>query len=168
MLVILGDFNAGQRFNQTTPDSEIGIIRGFETSQQNDDLFDAHMMLGERATHVGGRELDRILVASPLQPRIASIETRQDLSIRSEEDSGCDGVCYDEPIASQDLSDHFPLVLTLTPALIVEEPVDDEPVDDEPGTEETLNARLASIEAEIQELRREIEEIKQLILELHE
>jgi hypothetical protein len=46
-LVVLGDFNAGQNFNQTSSGSEIGIIRGFQTPSQDDDLFDAHQLLGD-------------------------------------------------------------------------------------------------------------------------
>lgn len=114
-LVVLGDFNTGQRFNQTSPDGDMGIIRGLSTSDQDDDLFDAHQLLGQRATHVSGRELDRVLVSPSLQDNdgleLMSIETRRDLAIIGTEDRGR-GVDYSKSISEQDLSDHFPLVAT--------------------------------------------------------
>jgi hypothetical protein len=51
-LIILGDFNTGLRFQEVAPGSEMGIIRGFQTSTTTDDLFDTHQMLNLRETHV--------------------------------------------------------------------------------------------------------------------
>ncbi len=116
-LIILGDFNAGQKFNQTTPDSEIGIIRGFQTEDEDDDLFDVDQKLGNRTTHVSGKEFDRILLSPSLVDEkeldFKSVETRCALAIRGEPDQGA-GVDYDFPEDEQDLSDHFPLIVTLT------------------------------------------------------
>lgn len=118
-LVILGDFNVGIRFEETTPDSDIGIIRGFQTEDTDDDLFDAHQKLGNRKTHVSGKELDRVLLSPSLVDLqgldFQSVENRQDLAIHGNADQG-GGVDYDLPEEEQDLSDHFPLVVTLSEA----------------------------------------------------
>ncbi len=115
-IVILGDFNARQPFNQTTPDSELGIIRGFQTPMTTDDLFDAHARLIQQGTHISGRALDRVLLSPSLLDatswRLASVATRRDLVIRGRVDAG-QGVDYAQPFDEQDLSDHFPLVVTL-------------------------------------------------------
>ena len=114
-LILLGDFNVGQRFNQTSPEGTMGIIRGFGTSATDDDLFDAHQWLGERATHVSGRELDRILVSPALLDeaglKLSAIDVHPDLSIRGDEDEGRQ-VNYLLPADEQDLSDHYPLIAT--------------------------------------------------------
>lgn len=111
-LIVLGDFNASQRFNQTTPDSEIGVIRGFATETETDDLFDAHERLADRSTHVSGSELDRILLSPSLADRMLDVDTARQLAVRGAEDRRT-GVDYGQPQSDQDLSDHFPLVLSL-------------------------------------------------------
>ena len=115
-LIVLGDLNASLAFNETTPESDIGIIRGFGTPSRADDLFDAHERLNNRRTHASGRELDRILLAPSLVDdagwTLDSITTRRDLSIRGDSDR-LNRVDYDLPDHEQDLSDHFPLIVTL-------------------------------------------------------
>lgn len=180
-LIILGDFNASQRFNQTTPDSEMGIIRGFETPSQADDLFDAHVQLGDRSTHVGGSELDRILLSPSLVGYLTEVETHPELAIMGSEDSGA-GVDYSLPRDEQDLSDHFPLVVTLdlgttaptaapTPASTpVGAPTDtssNPPSSNPTGDEvQALLDELERVEAEIQRLTEEVEQIRLLLEEL--
>jgi endonuclease/exonuclease/phosphatase family metal-dependent hydrolase len=117
-LIVLGDFNIGLRFAATTPTSDIGVIRGLHTEGADDDLFDAHASLSaeDRKTHVGGKELDRVLLSPALTDGtgldFASIANRSDLSIRGETDESA-GVNYDLDEEEQDLSDHFPLIVTL-------------------------------------------------------
>jgi endonuclease/exonuclease/phosphatase family metal-dependent hydrolase len=119
-LVILGDLNASLAFNETTPNSDIGIIRGFGTPSRADDLFDAHERLANRRTHVSGRELDRVLLSPSLVDTtgltLNTVTTRRDLAIRGEVDR-LDRVDYSQPDAEQDLSDHFPLLITLDDAM---------------------------------------------------
>jgi endonuclease/exonuclease/phosphatase family metal-dependent hydrolase len=114
-LIVLGDLNASLAFNETTPDSDIGILRGFDTPSRDDDLFDVHQRLANRRTHVGGQELDRILLAPSLVDdegtTLKSVEIRRDLAIRGQVDPS-NRVDYRLSESEQDLSDHFPLVVT--------------------------------------------------------
>ena len=112
-VIVLGDFNIGLSFNSTNPSSDIGIIRGFDTPETDDDLYDTQQNLVDRATHVSNRPLDRILLSPTLVDgtglTFTEIETRPDLAIRGSEDGSRD-VDYSKPIEEQDLSDHYPLV----------------------------------------------------------
>ena len=167
-LILLGDFNAGQRFNQTTPDSDIGIIRGFQTDTESDDLFDTHRALGDRATHVSNRELDRILISPALLDetglQFVSVDTRRDLAIRGSQDRG-DGVAYQKPTREQDLSDHYPLVATFAlPGSEAPKP----PVLDQEGLKAELLAELERIEAELTRLTADLEDVRSLIEALEE
>lgn len=116
-IIVLGDFNTKQAYAQTTENSEMGKIRGFETADTSDDLQDAHRVLVNRATHTGGSELDRILYSDthqtedPLQ--LVSMVNHRDLAIVGLPDNER-GVSYHLPASKQDLSDHFPLVATFT------------------------------------------------------
>ncbi len=116
-LIVLGDLNVGLRFNETTPDSDIGTLRGFATDDRQDDLFDCHQLLdGQgRRTHVSGRELDRVLISSDLRDGqgydLVDVSCRPDLAIRGRgPDEGRD-VAYRLPTREQDLSDHYPMVV---------------------------------------------------------
>lgn len=117
---ILGDFNAGQRYNETTPDSGVGIIRGFSTSTKADDLEDLHRTLGNRATHISGRELDRILMTPALftdkkdakDLSFVKIERRADVCIRGEPDKFHRDSYWKLSTKERDVSDHFPLMAT--------------------------------------------------------
>ncbi len=115
-LIVTGDFNTGIRFNETRPESEMGILRGFGTPSRADDLFDVHERLASRATHVNGQEHDRMLLSPRLSDQIGlrfkKAETRRDLAVHGKVDSSRT-VDYALPPAEQDLSDHFPLVVTL-------------------------------------------------------
>lgn len=112
-VIVLGDFNVGLSFNSTRPGTDIGIIRGFDTSETDDDLYDTQQNLVDRATHVSNRPLDRILLSPTLVDgtglTFTEIETRPDLAIRGSEDGSRD-VDYSRSVEEQDLSDHYPLV----------------------------------------------------------
>lgn len=120
-LIVLGDFNVSLRFDQTRPHSDIGLIRGFATPTTKDDLLDLHSELSVegRKTHISGRELDRILVSPRLRDgtglEVTSIVNRRDLAIRGSVDRAT-GVDYYLDDDEQDLSDHFPLLITLDAA----------------------------------------------------
>src|SRR5262245_19357686 len=67
-VIILGDFNAGKRFSDTSANDGMGVLRGMETPTPADDLFDLHEDLDveDRRTHASGKELDRIVVSPNL------------------------------------------------------------------------------------------------------
>lgn len=117
-LIVLGDFNVSLRFDQTRPNSDIGMILGLETPTTKDDLLDLNSKLtfDKRKTHVSGRELDRVLISPRLHDgtglEVTSIVNRRDLAIRGTVDRAS-GVDYDLDDDEQDLSDHFPLLISL-------------------------------------------------------
>ena len=165
-LIVLGDFNSGQRFNQTTPDSEMGITRGLQTPSTSDDLFDVHQTLdaSARRTHVGGKELDRILISPALRDatglRFVRAETHRELAIRGQPDNTRD-VAYDLPSHQRDVSDHFPLVAVFS----TEGGGDTEPDGDQARLDAILRA-LEAAEEQINILKTELEAIKTMVNEL--
>ena len=163
-LIILGDFNSGLRVNETTNDSEMGIIRGFGTSSTDDDLFDAHLNLTNRDTHVSGRELDRILLSPSLTDtaglHLTSIERRRDLAIRGAVD-GLEAVAYELPVDQQDLSDHFPLIATLTATNMAPPPP--------PAISRAdLLEAMQRLESELQRLANEVNALRVLVEQIPE
>lgn len=116
-LIILGDFNSRVAFNATTPESDTGIIRGFQTPGVGDDFFDTQQNLVDRSTTPDGSPLDRIFLSPSLveNPNLIylGVETREDLAIRGSKD-GSGGVKYEKPVEEQDLSDHYPVVATFS------------------------------------------------------
>ncbi|MEQ8789677.1 MAG: endonuclease/exonuclease/phosphatase family protein [Pirellulaceae bacterium] len=67
-VVVLGDFNAGKAFSQTSRRDAMGVLVGMETNATDDDLIDLNLRLPAtfRRTHSTGRELDRIVVSPNL------------------------------------------------------------------------------------------------------
>lgn len=122
-VVVLGDFNASLPSAKTTPESELGILRGLDTESQADDLVDLHPFLAEadRTTHLHGQEFDRILVSPAL---IADTPGKADLvfqgiqraksaCVRGEQaDKDHWNVYYKIPQSERDVSDHYPLMAT--------------------------------------------------------
>lgn len=122
VVVVMGDTNSGLRVNETTPGSEIGIVRGFQTPTTSDDLDDLSRGLpaGERRTHLNGKEYDRVLVSPSLQQDASGrpdlvferIDRREDACIRGQgQDSGHGDGYWSIPEAERDISDHYPLVV---------------------------------------------------------
>ncbi|MEM7456637.1 MAG: endonuclease/exonuclease/phosphatase family protein [Planctomycetota bacterium] len=115
-VVVLGDFNFGLRYNETTPQSEVGRIRGLQTDSEADDLVDLHKFLpwAKRRTHKNGRELDRIMISQSLFDstgmRFRWVDNLRGDVIRGD---NVDGFRWNLPRSERDLSDHYPLVLTL-------------------------------------------------------
>ena len=95
-LVVTGDFNIHLRYEATRNGTDISMIRGLDSSAQEDDLEDLHKYLDreDRGTWRTGSHLDRFLVSKPLVDasgyRVVKIANRQDIS--------------------GDASDHYPLV----------------------------------------------------------
>lgn len=120
-VIVLGDINSGQRFEQTTPDSEVGIIRGFQTPTLRDDLFDLHQLLAgpARGTHITGRHLDRILISEAATVNDPSMVDLYFKSVTMEDGASIRGAGKDRNHSSgyweieeseRDVSDHFPVV----------------------------------------------------------
>lgn len=113
-IIVLGDFNSRVRFNQTSSEKEVGIIRGFATPEEDDNLFDTQQDLVDRSTHVGDDPFDRIMLSPFLKDNPAlvytTVETRRDLAVRGRRDRGRE-VDYDKSVEEQDLSDHYPVVV---------------------------------------------------------
>jgi endonuclease/exonuclease/phosphatase family metal-dependent hydrolase len=164
-LIILGDFNTGLAFQETTPESEMGIIRGFGTPAPHDDLFDVHSTLGtaDRTTHVSGKQFDRMLISPTLHDeaglRFVQASTHRELAIRGQADQG-GGVDYSLPDAEQDLSDHFPLLAVFSDTAAP-------PGDGTPSVSRAqLLEAMGRIEAQLQDLQQRVEAIIDLIQNL--
>jgi endonuclease/exonuclease/phosphatase family metal-dependent hydrolase len=164
-VIILGDFNTSLAVQETTPGSEMGIIRGFQSASQVDDLFDVHTTLSaaDRPTHASGRQFDRVLISPALQDdtglRFITASTHRTLAIRGTLDN-TSGVDYALPEAEQDLSDHFPLLAVFASGA-------------QPGgggtvRREQLLQAIARIEQQLQQLREEVAEVKILVEQLDE
>lgn len=158
-IVVLGDFNSGLRVNETFPESEMGIIRGFGTPETTDDLFDTHLRLDSGDTHVSGRQLDRILLSPSLMQsggvEFTAVEVKKDLAILGSQDSG-GGVAYHLPSSEQDRSDHFPLIATFTVN-------GGQPPPEPEVTKAQLLEAIQGLEEEIERLSGKVEELREAV-----
>jgi endonuclease/exonuclease/phosphatase family metal-dependent hydrolase len=120
-VIILGDLNSEELAPDTTAGGEIGLFRGLDTAAASDDLFDTLLRLEEpmAATHLNGRQYDRILLSPPLTGdgpasrglSFRSIALRRDLVVRGkEQDKDHFDAFWQIPQAERDISDHYPLV----------------------------------------------------------
>lgn len=124
-VVVLGDFNTEALFGESLDGRDLGVLCGLETPRDDDDLIDAHQRVsaGERATHLSGRQYDRVLLSRSLCSDAParrdwvweSTEVRSDLVVRG---TGRDGPehfqnYYAGPDTERDVSDHYPVVVTL-------------------------------------------------------
>ena len=115
-VIVLGDLNATHNCEQTTTDSDIGIL----CRAPSDHLLDLHLKLDKanRATHLIGRQFDRILVSPSLLDDAAgrtdlvfeSIDCQQELVVRGERDKDHRDLFYKIPAEERDISDHYPLI----------------------------------------------------------
>lgn len=123
-VVILGDMNSDEFADGTTPDGDIGTMRGLNTPEKDDDLFDTLVELKDknRHTHLNGQQYDRILLSKGLMEDdparkdlfFKSVEIRRDLVIRGkEQDKDHMDIFWTIPAEERDTSDHYPLVVTL-------------------------------------------------------
>jgi len=118
-VIVLGDMNASQRFNETTPASELGQIRGFATETRTDDLIDLNILLGgsQRQTHISGRELDRILMSAALTTNddgvdlvFKGVEQKSSFVIQGRKDRNRRAGVWKIDANERDISDHYPLI----------------------------------------------------------
>ena len=165
-IIVLGDFNTSLAVHETTPGSEMGIIRGFQSASPADDLFDVHTTLSaaDRPTHASGRQFDRVLISPALHDetglRFINVSTHRTLAIRGSADN-TSGVDYARPEAEQDVSDHFPLLAVFASAA-------------QPGgggstvRRAQLLQAIARMEQQLQQLREEIADVKAVVEQLDE
>jgi endonuclease/exonuclease/phosphatase family metal-dependent hydrolase len=123
-VVLMGDLNSDEFATETTPDGDIGTMRGLNTPEKGDDLFDTLVELKDkqRHTHLNGQQYDRILLSRSLvddDPNrkdlsFKSVAIRRDLVIRGkEQDKDHMDIFWTIPEAERDVSDHYPLVVKL-------------------------------------------------------
>jgi endonuclease/exonuclease/phosphatase family metal-dependent hydrolase len=93
-VVLIGDTNTEFTWDQTTPETDTGVLRGMHTDDDSDDLFDVHEMLKpqDRPTHIIHKSFDRILISPGMRTggatgkglRLVSVANRKDLNTRGE------------------------------------------------------------------------------------
>jgi endonuclease/exonuclease/phosphatase family metal-dependent hydrolase len=119
-VVALGDFNTNDLYGESTAESDMGILYGAGTADKRDDLIDLHDRLkpDQRATHLIGKQFDRILVSKPLLDDapdkrdlvFRAIANRKDVCVVGEKaDEDHWQIYWSIPQAERDLSDHYPL-----------------------------------------------------------
>ena len=119
-VIVLGDLNSEEDCQQPDTDCEVGLLCG--RSQQGalplTDLH-RHLLPARRATHMIGKQFDRILVSPSLQRDddqkrdlvFDSIRSRKDLVVRGEKaDTEHRDIYYKIPQQERDVSDHYPLI----------------------------------------------------------
>lgn len=120
-VIVIGDTNTEYPFEDTKPESDIAIHRGWETPEKNDDLFDCHEMLKpeDRPTHIIHKQFDRIFISEPMRAAVegkkslvlSAVTNRKELNTRGkEQDADHWNIYYKIPQEERDVSDHFPIV----------------------------------------------------------
>lgn len=123
-VVLIGDMNSDEFANGTTESGDIGTMRGLNTPEKDDDLFDTLVELKDkdRHTHLNGQQYDRILLSKSLVEddptrkdlSFKSVAIRRDLVIRGkEQDKDHMDIFWTIPEPERDISDHYPLVVKL-------------------------------------------------------
>lgn len=122
-VVLLGDLNSDEFATETTNDGDIGVMRGLNTPEKDDDLFDTLVELKDkdRHTHLNGQQYDRILLSKGLTEDdptrkdlvFKSVAIRRDVVIRGQQDKDHMDIFWTIPEAERDTSDHYPVVVTL-------------------------------------------------------
>jgi endonuclease/exonuclease/phosphatase family metal-dependent hydrolase len=124
-VMLLGDWNTEVPCDAADGGNDLGILRGFETQDEADDLADLHLRLPEnqRSTHITRKQYDHILVGPSL---LDDAEGRRDLVLRTVSRSrqgvvrgdGADRRHFEDyySIAAEerDVSDHYPVVAEFT------------------------------------------------------
>ncbi len=120
-ILIMGDFNTEHPVGTPDPNTDIGIVRGLENDDPQDDLQDLNefLPLELRATHLTGKEYDRILASPALMSDdpakadfvFSRIITRKDLVVIGQQDQDHVGVFYSIPQNERDISDHYPVMV---------------------------------------------------------
>lgn len=120
-VIIMGDLNTNDLWNNLAPDSDIGVIRGLNTPSTDDDLFDTLAAVKEENpyTHLIMKQFDRILLSPSLTQDapgktdlvFKSATIRRDLVVNGkEQDTEHREIYWKIPEEERDFSDHYPLV----------------------------------------------------------
>ena len=119
-VIVIGDLNTEDDYGSESTGGEMAILRGLNTSDETDDLHDAHAVLDNdiRTTHILGRQYDRILFSEALKqddPNRKDLVfnravVRRDLVVQGEIDENHWDDYYGMPQGERDLSDHYPLM----------------------------------------------------------
>lgn len=120
-VVVIGDVNTNELFEDTASTGDVGILRGLNTADPADDLVDLHERLApeRRLTHIIAKSFDRILVSPSLlrdEPArrdwsLKQVSVPKEVVIRGKEmDKDHLGIFWTIPQAERDVSDHWPVV----------------------------------------------------------
>lgn len=119
-VIVTGDFNTEDDFGAETADGPVAILRGKVTQTPQDDMLDVNEFLpaDQRATHISGRQYDRIFYSPSLaedDPNrkdlvLRRVIVRRDLVVQGEVDRNHWDNLYKIPQSERDISDHYPLV----------------------------------------------------------
>jgi endonuclease/exonuclease/phosphatase family metal-dependent hydrolase len=118
-VVLIGDTNTNQSYEETTPSGDTGILRGLNQDDPRLIYEDLHRFLApeDRPTHIIGKQFDRIIVSPAMMSKEESslvfrgVQTRKDLNTRGkEQDRDHWNIYWQIPQEERDVSDHFPLI----------------------------------------------------------
>ena len=121
-VMVLGDVNTEENCQHPEADCEVGLLcgRSQAAALQLTDLH-RHLQPADQATHMIGKQFDRILISNSLRqsssqkPRLVfdSIRCGKNLVVRGQEaDTEHRDVYYKIPQQERDVSDHYPLIAT--------------------------------------------------------
>ena len=121
-VIVLGDINTAIPCDKTSVGSDAGVISNLASSLGQLVLFDLHGNIDaeERATHLSGKQFDRIFISSSLMfdqrqrfdLSFKSIECRKDICVRNSPDEDHYDIYFKIPQSERDVSDHYPVVAT--------------------------------------------------------
>ena len=116
-IIVMGDYNTHIPFGNAPNHSDMWIIQGKATASTNDDMIDYTLNLpAPHETHTSGQVLDRVVISQNLADTqgayVTGIQALKSVAIKGSVDSGS-GVRYDLPVDQRDLSDHYPVLVTM-------------------------------------------------------
>lgn len=120
-VIVMGDVNTNDMNDETTAETDLGVLRGLDTPDKNDDLYDTmiDVKTTPKETHLVHKQFDRILISKSLLEDAPgkkdlvykSSVIRSDLVIRGkEQDKDHMDIYWSIPAEERDTSDHYPLV----------------------------------------------------------
>jgi len=120
-VIVLGDLNSDENCQQPNTECEVGLLCG-RSQQGSLPLTDLHhhLPVANQATHMIGKQFDRILVSTSLKQDdekkrdllFDSIRCEKDLVIRGKKaDADHRDIYYKIPQQERDISDHYPLIV---------------------------------------------------------
>lgn len=121
-VIVMGDVNSEENCQQPDADCEVGLLcgRSRQASLQLTDLH-RHLQPSQQATHMIGKQFDRILISNTLRQDESqkrdlvfdSIRCEKNLVVRGKKaDVEHRDIYYEIPQQERDISDHYPLIAT--------------------------------------------------------